>query len=136
MGKHQSQVGDESLHPDLQEFVDEIGLVTGRIRIIVHEGKVKIVSVKPNFRFVFDDHGVTQPHAQIEALRLIGSITLVQRRLASPILDRVGRFGHIKVKVSESRVFEWRFTRRCKTPKSAKLNRKICGSKKRTKQPK
>ena len=128
MRKHQSQLGDESLHPELQDFVDEIGLVAGRIRIIVHEEKVKIISVKPNFKFEFDDAGATQRRSQIDALSLNGSIDTVRTRLAKPILDQVGRFGHIKVKVIDSHVFEWRFTRRCKKSKKRDSNEKRGGS--------
>ena len=123
MGKHQSQKGDESLHPELQDFVDEIGLVAGRVRIVVHEGKVDTISVKPNFRFKFDEEGGTIRLSQINELSLNSSISNVRTWLVDQVLDYIAPFGQIKIKVADSHVCEWRFTRKCrKAKKKSKEN--------------
>jgi hypothetical protein len=124
MARNQTRAHDASLRPDLQALVSQVALVLGELELVIHEGSIQFIEVKPVYRVECcnTEDGTLEP--RVETIRLHEIKPFVRSRLERAIFEQTGRFGHVKLKVRDGVVFDWHFARRHKY--TSKMKR-TCG---------
>jgi hypothetical protein len=114
MAKKQSGSNVDSLRLALQDLVSQVGLVCGELELVIHEGAITSIKVRPEYRVVFSDteDGISEPRDEI--IRLNKAESFIRARLEKAIVERIGRFGRAKMTVRNGLVSDWHLTRHYK----------------------
>jgi hypothetical protein len=108
---HHPRSGD-SLRPDLQALVSQVGLDKGKFELVVHEGTIQFIVIKPAYRLVLHDSGSRKSEPGDAFIRLDEAEPFVLLHLEPLVSELIGRFGSLKVNVKDGVVVDWSFARR------------------------
>ena len=114
MSRKRNGSNDDSLRLALQELVNQVGLEMGELKLVIHEGTIPYIVIRPEYRLELRDEetGITVPRDQI--IRLNTAKEFVRSQLQHSIVDKTGQFGHVKVIVNNGLASNWHFTKRYK----------------------
>jgi hypothetical protein len=102
----------DSLRPDLQELVRQVGLDQGKFKFVVHEGLLQAVEIKPAIRLDVGKIKGNRSAPDPVLLRVDEAAPFVLLRLDPIVSGLIGKFGSMNVSVKGGRVISWHFKRR------------------------
>ena len=105
---------DDSLRLELHELVNQVHLVSGEIKLVVHEGSVQSITVRPEYRVTCGDPKNRITERRNQMIRLHTAEEFVRSQLEQAIVEKTGRFGSARLQARDGRVSDWRFTKRHK----------------------
>lgn len=102
----------DSLRPELQALVGHVGLQQGTFKLVVHDGEIRKLIIKPAIRLMMSKAASRRTAPEPTLIRVSEAEPFVHQHLEPLVSALIGEFGSMKVNVKAGRVVDWSFSQR------------------------